>query len=101
MAWFPPVRHAVDGDAGHRLALRPIIVERLPAIGKAGRPRKGEAGNRDNVTVSDRGNGVEYLLRRLAPPPKVSFLMVARTPEQDLESGRYFDRFHAVPVGTT
>jgi hypothetical protein len=41
-------------------------VEKLPAMGAGGRPKKGTE-NRDNVTVSDRGNGEEYLLRRLAP----------------------------------
>lgn len=62
--WITPfqVYHLCDGFSELQLALRPFVVDRLPAVGKTGRP----AGNVDNVKVSHAGgNGEEYLLRRL------------------------------------
>lgn len=64
--WITPfqVYHLCDGFSDLQLALRPFVVDRLPAM-----PKRGEIGrgrNRSyNVTSIDRGNGEEYLLRRL------------------------------------
>ena len=65
--WITPfqVYHLCDGYADLQKALRPFVLDRLPAMGANGRPKKGDAGNPDNVRVSQFGNGEEYLLRRL------------------------------------
>lgn len=56
------VYHLCDGYSDLQRALRPFVLERVPAIGDGGRPKK----NLDNVKVSHNGgNGEEYLLRRL------------------------------------
>jgi hypothetical protein len=59
------VYHLCDGYSDLQQALRPFVLERVPEISGIGRPKKGESRNGDNVTVCDRGNGEEYLLRRL------------------------------------
>jgi hypothetical protein len=65
--WVSPflVYHICDGFSDVQLALRPVVVEKLPAMGTRGGARRGSGFQSDNVTVSDRGNGEEYLLRRL------------------------------------
>jgi|688.fasta_scaffold174340_5 hypothetical protein len=63
--WVSPflVYHICDGFSDVQLALRPVVVERLPAMGGHGGSRR--AGDQvDNVNLKG-GNGEEYLLRRL------------------------------------
>ena len=62
--WITPfqVYHLCDGYSDLQKALRPFVLDRLPAMGGSGRPRK----NIDNIKVSHNGGtGEEYLLRRL------------------------------------
>lgn len=62
--WITPfqVYHLCDGYSDLQKALRPFVLDRLPAMGGSGRPRK----NVDNIKVSHNGGtGEEYLLRRL------------------------------------
>lgn len=56
--------HLCDGFSELQLALRPFVVDRLPAMANRGEIGRGR--NRsDNITSNDRGTGEEYLLRRL------------------------------------
>lgn len=62
--WITPFHlyHLCDGFSEVQVALRPVVLERLPAIGRSGRP----TGNLSNGRVlQGGGNGEEYLLRRL------------------------------------
>ena len=55
-----------DGYADLQLALRPFVVDRLPAVGNRGGDRKSRGRDQtDNVSLNGHGNGEEYLLRRL------------------------------------
>jgi hypothetical protein len=64
--WITPfqVYHLCDGYSELQLALRPFVVDRLPAA-KMGRPKKSTSGSHDKVMSFGQGNGEEYLLRRL------------------------------------
>lgn len=63
--WITPfqVYHLCDGFSELQLALRPFVVERLPAMANRGGARA--KGQTDNVSLNGHGNGEEYLLRRL------------------------------------
>ena len=58
-------RGECDGFADLQLALRPFVVDRLPSVSGHGGSRRGATVQGDNVTMKGRGNGEEYLLRRL------------------------------------
>ena len=64
--WITPfqVYHLCDGYSDLQLALRPFVVDRLPAMGGHGEYGKGRL-RVDNVNSKGGGNGEEYLLRRL------------------------------------
>lgn len=65
--WVTPfqVYHLCDGFRDLQMALRQFVAETLPPLGKRGGARRGKGFQSDNVTLNDRGNGEEYLLRRL------------------------------------
>jgi len=66
--WITPfqVYHLCDGYADLQLALRPFVVDRLPAVGGHGGARsKAAAKQVDNINLNGGGTGEEYLLRRL------------------------------------
>lgn len=64
--WVTPLQvyHLCDGFCELQLALRPFVLERLPALGKHGTNQHRKSGV-DNVNSTIGGNGEEYLLRRL------------------------------------
>lgn len=60
----------IDGDGDRAavwqaVALRPFVVNRLPAVGGHGGSRRGAAVQVDNIKLNGGGTGEEYLLRRL------------------------------------
>ena len=59
------VYHLCDGFADLQLALRPFVVDRLPAVSGHGGSRRGATVQVDIVNLKGGGNGEEYLLRRL------------------------------------
>jgi hypothetical protein len=64
--WITPfqVYHLCDGYSELQLALRPFVVDRLPAVGKKGEYGRGRP-RVDNIKSNGGGTGEEYLLRRL------------------------------------
>lgn len=64
--WITPfqVYHLCDGYSDLQLALRPFVVDRLPAMGRHGQYGKGRL-RVDNINSNGGGTGEEYLLRRL------------------------------------
>ena len=65
--WITPFHlyHLCDGFREVQAALRPVVLERLPAMSARGGVRRGAGFQSDNITLKDRGTGEEYLLRRL------------------------------------
>jgi hypothetical protein len=66
--WITPfqVYHLCDGYSELQLALRPFVVDRLPAMREDGRPKKPKGENPSvGKVLQGGGNGEEYLLRRL------------------------------------
>ena len=66
--WITPfqVYHLCDGYSDLQLALRPFVVDRLPAVGNHGGDRRSSARNQASVrSLKTAGEGEEYLLRRL------------------------------------
>jgi hypothetical protein len=60
------VYHLCDGYSDLQKALRPFVLERVPAMASKGGDRRSKNRNQsDNITLKDRGTGEEYLLRRL------------------------------------
>lgn len=64
--WITPfqVYHLCDGYSDLQKALRPFVLDRLPAMGAKGTNQHNRRGV-DNVKSTTGGNGEEYLLRRL------------------------------------
>jgi hypothetical protein len=66
--WASPfmVYHICDGFSDVQSALRPIVVEKLPAAAGHGGDRKSKGRDQaDNISLNGHGTGEEYLLRRL------------------------------------